>query len=265
MAVRALRCVTAPLLAVGLVAGGLALLAGCGGGTRLAGSSLPGDGNPSATGRPPSPGPSGTGAGHNPGQISGQQWLQAAHDAFAAAPSVHVTGTAVRGADAYVLDVRLAGAAGGTATITTSGMKVQVVRIGADAYVGGDRAFWQSVTGDAAKAGSMVGSYVKTPVDGGNFGSYVAFTLPATFLAVLPSPSRPATVGPETTIAGRPAVPVRDGAGSTLSAATTGPAYPLRLDGLASGQVVFLDFADYGEPVPLRAPPTGRLVGGLGS
>ncbi len=277
MAVPRLRAVTAPLLVVGLLAASAAMLAACGTDTGLAGASLPGDGPtrgrggmqdaspsgaPTPSGSTGQPGPSGsTAAG-----ITGQQWLQAAHDAFAAAPSVHVTGTAVRGADAYVVDVRLAGERGGTATIKTSGQTVQVVRIGDVAYVGGDLAFWQSVTGDPAQARQLVGSFVKTTATNGNFGAFTAFTLPATFAAVLPDPAQPAVVGATTTIGGRAAVAVRDRTGSTVYVATTGPAYPLRLDGLANGQVVFLDFTDYGQPVPLVAPPTPKLTGsGLGS
>ena len=58
-------------------------------------------------------------------------------------------------------------------------------------------------------------------------------------------------------------VGVRNAAGTTLYVAATGPAYPVRLDGLASDQVVFLDFTDYGAPVPLR-PPSGVRVGSRG-
>src|SRR3954447_13805668 len=276
MTVPRLRAVTAPLLIAGLLAASAAMLAACGSDSRLAGASLPGDGptrgrggmqDASRTGGATPSGQAGpTGQPGPSGGITGRQWLQAAHDAFAAAPSVHITGTAVRGADAYVVDVRLAGERGGTATIKTSGQTVQVVRIGDDAYVGGDLAFWQSVTGDPAQARRMVGSFVKTTAADGNFGAFTAFTRPATFAAVLPDPAQPAVVGTTTTIGGRTAVAVRDRTGSTLYVATTGPAYPLRLDGLTDGQVVFLDLTDYGQPVPLTAPPTAKLAGsGVGS
>lgn len=272
MTVPRLRTVTAPLLLAAVLGAGLALVAGCGGGQQAARAALPGDGptrgkggmqdaSPSA-GVTPSPGSSTA----QTGAISGQQYLQAARDAFAGATSVHVTGTAVHGADAYVVDAHLAAAQGGTATIKTSGQTVDVIRLGDDAYVGGDLAFWESVTGDPARARSMVGSYVRTSATNGNFGSFVAFTQPATYAAALPDPAAPATVGAATTIDGRGAVAVRDAAGSTLYVATTGPAYPLRLDGLAGGQVVFLDFTGYGEPVQLTAPPVGTVTGsGIGS
>jgi hypothetical protein len=267
MTVPRLRTVTAPLLLVAVLGAGLALVTGCGTGQE-AGAALPGDGPTRGKGgmqdASPSAGatPVPSSSNGRPGGITGQQYLQAARDAFAGATSVHITGTAVRGADAYVVDARLAGAGGGTATITTSGQTVDVIRIGGDAYVGGDLAFWQSVTGDPARARSMVGSYVRTSATNGNFGSFVAFTQPATYAAVLPAPAGPATVGAATTIDGRGAVAVRDSAGTTLHVATTGPAYPLRLDGLAGGQVVFLDFTDYGQPVQLTPPPTPEVTGG---
>ena len=233
-----------------------ALLAGCGG-TGLASAGLPGEG-PTRT--PPGPGvpePSATGP-VDPRPAA--DLLQAARTAFAAAPSVHVTGTAVRGGDSYVVDLRLKGPAGGTATIRTSHGTVDVVRIGDTAWVGGDLAFWRGVSGDDAAARRSVGSWVKVPARDGNFGEYVAFTSPDAVAALLPDPARPATVRPTTTIAGQPAVPVRTGEGATLTVAATGTAAPLRLDGLSDGQFVLLDFAGYGDPVPLTAP-AGPVVG----
>jgi hypothetical protein len=246
-----------------------ALVAGCGGGDGLTRAGLPGDGPTGTSTGPPAPepadpAPSPPGSGSAPAPVDGRsaaQLLQAARAAFAAAPSVRVTGTAVRAGDSYVVDSRLKGSAGGTATIRTSSGTVEVVRIGDVAWVGGDLAFWRSVTGDAARARRSVGSWVQVPARQGNFGEYVAFTWPDAVGALLPDPARPATVRPTTTIAGRPAVPVRTDEGATLSVAASGTAYPLRLDGLSDGQFVLLDFSGYGRPVPL-VRPTGAVVPG---
>jgi hypothetical protein len=249
-----LRPVTA-LGVTGIVAAMVTgLLAGCGdaaGGAATAGSVSP-SGSPSGS-AVPVPGESRTPA----------QLLEQARAAFLAATSVHVTGTAVRGADAYVVDARLRGADGGTATVKTSGETVRVVRVGNDAYVGGDLAFWRSVTGDETKARQMVGTSLRTSVGQPGFAAFVAFTEPATYAAALPDPARPATLATTTTIRGESVIGVRDQTGSTLYVARTGPAHPLRLDGLTNGQVVFLDMADYGAPVPLPAPssPSVRTPG----
>jgi hypothetical protein len=247
----------APVAIAGVLAG---LLAGCGRGPdRLTTvrDGVPSQTRGSATSVPPAPSALPTPL---PSETrSAAELLQQARAAFLAAPSVHVTGTAVRGADAYVVDARLAGASGGTATVKTSGETVEVVRVRDVAYVSGDLAFWRSVTGDDARARQLVGSYVRTGVEEANFASYVAFTQPSTFAAVLPDPAQPATAGATTLIRGTPAIAVRDQSGSTLYVARTGPAYPLRLDGLTKGQVVFLDFADYGAAVPLRAPSSGSV------
>jgi hypothetical protein len=245
-----LRAVTRPWIA-GVVAVTVAgLIAGCGGD---AGRLSPvGDGLPApirSSVAPPSPSETGRAA----------DLLRQARAAFLAAPSVHVSGTAVRGADAFVLDARLKGSSGGTATVKTSGETVDVLRIADHAYVGGDLAFWRSVTGDEARARAMVGSYVRTGAGEPNFASFVAFTQPSTYAEVLPDPARPATLGATTLIRGVPVIAVRDQSGSTLYVARTGTAYPMRLDGLTGGQVVFLDFADYGAPLPLRAPSSGRV------
>lgn len=245
------------------------VLAGCGGHgvveltTVRDGTGTPPPENRSEPLRPSSPtGSRATSTSSTPPARTGTpaQLLSAARAAFAAAPSVRVTGTAVRGTDAYVLDVRLAGTAGGVATIETSGQTVDVVRVGDAAYVGGDLAFWRSITGSEAKARRMVGSHLRTPVDAAGFAAYVRFTEPRTYAEVLPDPGRPATATAPSTIRGTPVVGVRDTAGSTLYLAASGPAYPVRLDGLTAGQVVFLDFSDYGAPVPLRTPPTRSLA-----
>jgi hypothetical protein len=253
-----LRAVTRRGVAGILVMTVLGLVAACGEDSARTGTAA--DGIPSSTGSPPAPsGPTVSGQPLPSESRSPAELLQLARAAFLTAPSVHVTGTAVRGADAYVVDARLTGASGGTATVKTSGETVQVVRVGDVAYVGGDLAFWQSVTGDAARARALVGSSVRTGADEPNFASYVAFTRPETYAAVLPDPAQPATLGATTVIRGMPAIAVRDQAGSTLYVARTGPAYPLRLDGLTNGQVVFLDLADYGAPVTLGTPPPARV------
>ena len=256
MAVIRSHAVTAAVPAAAVLA---VLLAGCGGGsTELTSAGLPGDGpTRTATTAPAVIEPSGPAAARSAADL-----LRAARAAFVAARSVHVTGTAVRGSDAYVVDLRLKGAAGGTATIRTSGQTVEVIRIGDVAYVGGDLAFWRGVTGEENQARAMVGSFVRVPARQGNFGQFTVFTFPDVVTAVLPDPAAPATVGARTTIGGRAAIPVRDTAGGTLSVAASGPAYPLRLDGLSSGQVVFLDFTDYGADVPLVAPPVRSVVTG---
>jgi hypothetical protein len=223
-------------------------LAGCGGDAgRL---DTVGTGSPSPT-RSSVPPVSET---RSPGEL-----LQQAREAFLAAPSVHVTGTAVRGSDAFVVDARLRGSSGGTATVKTSGETVHVVRLADVAYVGGDLAFWRSVTADEARARTLVGSWLRIGARRPQFASYVVFTQPSTYADVLPDPAAPATLGAVTIIRGAPAIGVRDESGSTLYVARTGPASPLRLDGLTAGQVVFLDFADYGAPVPLRAPTSGKV------
>ena len=191
---------------------------------------------------------------------SAPQLLQRARDSFAGASSVHVTGTAVHGADAYVLDVRLAGSKGGTATIKASGQTVDVTRIGDVAYVSGDLPFWRSVVGDETRARQMSGSWLRTPAAAPNFASFVQFTQPSTYVAVLPDPGGPASVTGPATIRGVAVTGVRDGHGSTLYVATSAPGYPMRLDGLSGGKVVFLDFSDYGAAVPLRAPSAGATT-----
>jgi len=262
-----------PLVAGTAVLMVTALLAACGGGRQPTAAALPGDGPARTPGGPslePSP-------GGEPGPVPTRpaaDLVRAARDAFAAAPSVHVTGTLVRGAQSYELDLRLKGAAGATARIVlprptpASGRpsEVHVTRIGDVAWVGGNLGFWRAVTGDEARARRLAGSCVRVAADGGNFGEYVAFTQPGTLAALLPDPAQPATLESPVPLDGRPSVPVVVDRTTRLSVAAQGPPYPLRLSGLTSDETVsrFLDFSGYGAPVPLRAPSCGAGEPGSG-
>jgi hypothetical protein len=239
-----------------------ALLAACGGGRSLTAG---------AASLEPSP----QGAFPSPGQgPAAADLVRAARSAFAAAPSVHVTGTLVKGAQSYELDVRLKGAAGGTARIVPSTAapaakphpEVRVIRIGDVAWVGGNLGFWRSVSGDEARARRLVDSWLKVPADGGNFGEYVVFTQPAALLALLPDPKQPAALEPRVPFQGRPAIPVVVDRTTRLTVAAEGPAYPLQVSGLTSDETVsrFLNFSDYGAPVTLLAPGGGGAEPGSG-
>jgi hypothetical protein len=250
-----------------------ALLASCGG-SGLDAAGLPVDG-PTGT---PADGSSQSSPGGSlaPARSSAAADLvRAARDAFTGAGSVHVTGTLVRGAQGYELDLRLKGAAGGTARIVPSTPapgpsphpEVRVIRIGEVAWVGGNLGFWRGVTGDETLARRQVGSWVKVPADGGNFGEYVAFTRPETVTALLPDPAQPATLEAAVPFEGRPAIPVVVARTTRLTVAAEGPAYPLQVSGLSSDETVsrFLNFSGYGAAVPLRAPGSGAVEPGSGT
>jgi hypothetical protein len=190
--------------------------------------------------------------------------VRAARAAFAAAPSVHVTGTVGKGAQSYDLDLRLKGDAGATVRIVPSTAtpgpaphpEVRVVRVGDVAWVGGNLGFWRGVTGDDAQAGRMVGSWVKVSVDGGNFAEYVAFTRPEAIAALLPDPAQAAALGSAVPFGGGLAVPVVVGRTTRLTVAGSGTPSPLQVSGLTPDGAVsrFLNFSDYGAPMSLRAP-----------
>jgi hypothetical protein len=105
---------------------------------------------------------------------------------------------------------------------------------------------------------------VKVPADGGNFGEYVAFTRPQTLTALLPDPAQPATLDSPVPFEGRLAVPVVVNRTTRLTVAAEGVAYPLQVSGLIPDESVsrFLNFSDYGAPVPLRAPNAGEVEPG---
>ena len=252
-----------------------ALLVGCEGSSGLTAAGLPVDGPTRSPTGPPLKPPSSPGSSGPAQTRSAADTLRAARAAFAAAPSVHVTGTVVKGAQGYELDVRLKGAAGATARIVPSTSapgprphpEVRVIRVGDVAWVGGNLGFWRSVIGDEAQARRRVGSWVKVPADGGNFGEYVTFSRPETLTALLPDPAQPATLEPTVPFEGRLAVPVVVNRTTRLTVAAQGTPYPLQVSGLTPDESVsrFLNFSDYGAPVPLRAPNAGEVEPGTGT
>ena len=251
------------------------LLVACEDSSGLRAAGLPADGpTRTAAGSPLEP-PTSAGPPGPAQTRSAADVLKAARAAFSAAPTVHVTGTIVKGAQGYELDLRLKGADGATARIVPSTAapgpsphpEVLVIRIGDVAWVGGNLGFWRSVTGDEAEARRRVGSWVKVPADGGNFGEYVAFTRPETLTALLPDPAQPATLEPTVPFEGRLAVPVVVNRTTRLTVAAEGTPFPLQVSGLTPDESVsrFLNFSDYGKPVPLRAPDTGEVEPGTGT
>jgi hypothetical protein len=270
----AARPLPLPLVAAAFLAV-TTLLVACEASTGLTAAGLPADGPTRTPGGSPLEPPSAAGSPGPARTRSAAGLLQAARAAFAAAPSVHVTGTVVKAAQGYELDLRLKGADGATARIVPSTSapgpsphpEVRVIRIGEVAWVGGNLGFWRSVTGDEAQARRRVGSWVKVPADGGNFGEYVTFTRPETLTALLPDAAQPATVESPVPFEGRLAVPVVVNRTTRLTVAAEGAPYPLQVSGLTPDESVsrFLNFSEYGTPVPLRAPDTGDVEAGTGT
>jgi hypothetical protein len=175
-------------------------------------------------------------------------------DAFRDADSVHVVGvteTAGRAGSSY--DLRLTGDAT-TGTIVRDGHEHEIVKVGQDTYIRGDAEYWKSVN-EAEAADLLSGSWVR--LSSLESEQYRYFTLEGLALAItqytesLGDPVTQAKLG-DTAV-----VTAAAGDGSTLWAANTGSAYPLRLQ-MSGSDTGVLEFSEYDAELVVT-PPTDAI------
>ena len=183
-----------------------------------------------------------------------------AQRALGSAKTVHLRGDISSSGQKITLDIRIKGSEGGVGSVTTSGAKFDVVRVGSSVYVRGDAAAYRKVSGDAA-AKLLGGKWLKAPASGGSFGPFAQFTDIKELQKVLTPEGTPTKTG-LVKIHGTDAVGVKDGAdGGVLYVQASGTPYPLQIRREASsngagagGGSGTVDFLDYDEPVNLAVP-----------
>jgi len=214
---------------------GVPVLAGCGGGT-------------TTRALPPAP-PSPTSAAQKPAPLV----LKEARDAFVAASAVRVKGSVPgSGNSSVAVDLRLAKGKGAVGSFTVAKSKVDVVRIGATAYLRGDDAFLARVFGDPARAAAAKGRWVKGPV--AKLAPGLAQLTDQTQFARIFDAAGSVTADGTQQLAGRPALRLRSSKGALWLVTATGKVYPLRITRQQQGKSGALDFTDYGKLPALTAP-----------
>lgn len=168
-----------------------------------------------------------------------------AEQALAYARSVHVIGDSTTNGQKAHVDLRLTGA-NSVGTITTGTANVSLITLGKTAYVKG---YGSQLS--PAVAAKLRNRWIKQSTTSGQG----AFTIEAISTSLTRSftPTGAVTRGK---LHGHPVVIVHGtdaGQPAAIWVAATGPAYPLRLAGTASG-TARLDLLDYGAPVHVTAP-----------
>lgn len=177
--------------------------------------------------------------------------------------SVHVKGSVQSSGQTIALNLTL-GTQGCTGTMGISGEgSFVLLKIGKTLWIKPDDKFWNHAAGSAGSAviDLVSGKYIKPSAKGSSLASIGALCNPAQFAKSFGSNMTGMAKGSTTTIAGQPALQIRD-SGDAASAFVTVDAKPqfLRLDG--GGSNGRLDFTDYNAPLHLTAPPAAETLDG---
>jgi len=183
----------------------------------------------------------------------------------AGAKSVHIVGTGKAGGTPIALDLQLATGKGGSGHVEVGGFGFDIVRIGDKLYFKADAKALEHYAGGVA-AQLLADRWFEVPANSGGFGSFAPFTNLQELTKQILTATGSVEKGDETTIDGQKAIAITDTSkGGTLYVATTGPAYPLKLEA-GKKNTGSISFTDWDQPVTLTAPKGaidyGKLTGG---
>jgi hypothetical protein len=180
--------------------------------------------------------------------------VSAAQQAADTATSVHLSGSIAASGAPTTFDLNLVKGTGGSGTLSVNGLSFNLIRIGSTIYVKGSPAFYKQFSGAAASL--LDGKWLKGLSTSGSFKSIGPFTDLTSFVdqALASQPGQKLSKGANTTIAGQKVVEVKDPNGGTLSIATSGQPFPVRIaqGGTSGGSITF---DRWNTPVALKPPP----------
>ena len=178
--------------------------------------------------------------------------------------SVHVSGSVQSSGQNIALNLTL-GTKGCTGTMAIKGEgSFILLKIGQTLWIKPDNAFWKHAAGADAGSGLidlLSGKYIKPSAKGSSLASIGTLCDPAQFAKSFGSQMTGMVKGASTTIAGRPALQIKDTA-DPASAYVTVSAQPefLRLAG--GGSNGKLDFSQYNASLHLTPPPAAQVLDG---
>jgi hypothetical protein len=190
--------------------------------------------------------------------------LADAKAAATSASSAHVSGSIKSGGTPITLDLTTARNKGAKGSMSTSGFKFDLVRIGDTLYIRGSDEFYKHFAG-AAVAQLLHGKWLKAPATEGRFKSLAPLTnIGALFAGISSQHGKLANDG-KTTYKGQDVVAIRDTSdGSKLYVAATGKPYPVAIVGGKKNQSGTISFGDWNESVSLSAPSGAIDIGQFG-
>jgi hypothetical protein len=182
------------------------------------------------------------------------QVLADAKAAATKATSAHVSGSIKSNGTPIVLDLTTARGKGATGSMSTNGLKFDLVRIGDTLYIRGSDEFYKHFAG-AGLAQLLHGKWLKASATSGRLKSLAPLTsLGALFASISAHHGKLANDG-KTTYNGQDVVEIRDTSdNSKLYVAATGKPYPVAIVAGKKGESGAITFDNWNKGVSLSAP-----------
>jgi hypothetical protein len=192
------------------------------------------------------------------------QVLADAKAAATSASSTHVSGGINSSGTPITLDLVMARGKGAKGSMSTNGLKFDLVRIGNTAYIRGSDAFYRHFAG-AGVAQLLHGKWLKASIVKGRFRSLAPLTSIGLLFAGISAHHGKLVNKGATTYRGQNVVAIQDTSdNSKLYVAATGTPYPVALVGGRGRQSGAITFDDWNDPVSLSAPKDAIDISALG-
>ena len=189
--------------------------------------------------------------------------LADAKAAATSASSAHVSGSIRSNGTPTTLDLTTARNKGAKGSMSTNGLRFDLVRIGDTVYIRGSDEFYKHFAG-AAVAQLLHGKWLKAPATRGRLKSIAPLTSIAALFGGISSQHGKLANDGKTSYKGQDVVAIRDMSdGSKLYVAATGKPYPVAVVG-GKNQSGTITFGDWNKSVSLSAPNDAIDLGQFG-
>src|SRR6266550_1532475 len=190
--------------------------------------------------------------------------LADAKAAATSASSAHVSGSIKSNGTPTTLDLTTARNKGAKGSMSTNGLRFDLVRIGDTVYIRGTDEFYKHFAG-AAVAQLLHGKWLKASATHGRLKSLAPLTSIGALFSGISSQHGKLVNDGKTTYKGQDVVAIRDTSdGSKLYVAATGKAYPVAIIGSKKNKSGTIAFGDWNKSVSLSAPSDAIDVGQFG-
>ena len=190
--------------------------------------------------------------------------LADADAAATSASSVHVSGTVNSNGTPIVLDLSMAHSKGAKGSLSTNGLKFDLVRIGDTLYVRGSDSFYKHFAG-AVAAQLLHDKWLKGSATKSRLSSLAPLTSIDTLFAKIATGHGKLSNDGKKTYKGQEVVQLRDTSdNSKLLVAATGKPYPVAITGGSKSQSGTITFDDWNASVSLSAPSNALDISQFG-